>query len=217
MAVENGEEGKQSVVEAYQAIGYALTCWAYVEQSLVVVLARAVTHTVVFKDGAFMHDGMANTLFFAVDNYRPRMMMVDAAVLAVLGDRHPELKQDWEKLRKRADRSSLKRNELAHRMVVNVGGDYKGVRPALKRAMGDHRPDNPRSTNDILDLAESFRSLSRDLAAFGGRLSEPYDVRDRVLKMVNAQLVNYELNEPEEALRVKAILADRHGINPQTD
>src|SRR5579863_3753592 len=107
----------------YHEIGFALQQWSAVEWALETIVVRCA------------HDGPAGMSlaigFLAVDNFRTRLLFVDALFKHRFG-RNRELADRWKRIHKRLGELSLKRNQIAHRRPVRLEGAPSGERFGLE-------------------------------------------------------------------------------------
>jgi hypothetical protein len=150
----------------YAAIGEAITEWSHVEDGLYMILQRCVA--------APDHRTTA-AAFYAVDAFRTRLAMTDAAVSYHFGQSH-ELQAHipaWEKLYKAIDKRARKRNELAHHQVLVTANEPEKRRYTLIPALLDpHSPLDKKLDRPGLHISELqirvkvFQLLSRRITDF---------------------------------------------------
>ena len=145
----------------YAAIGEAITEWAHIDDALYMVLHRCL------QPADHM---LVAAAFYAVDAFRTRLAMADAVVrYRLAGSQHVA---DWEKLRRRINRKSRKRNELAHYQVLIDPQAPEGKRYKLVPALLD--PTTPRiglepiglHLNELRYRSKVFKALFRMLTTF---------------------------------------------------
>jgi hypothetical protein len=113
------DPAEEKFVELYTAIGRALSAWSWVEEGLCQIYT-----TVIFERSTLTAPlpaiGHAQASFWAIESFRAKLNVVDAALK--MRCRHlPETLKLWSILYKRAREKNNKRNDLAHGTVMNLG------------------------------------------------------------------------------------------------
>jgi hypothetical protein len=153
-------------VEAfYAALGRAITQWAAVEYGL------KETYHASLGDVSFW---MCSAVFYAVDSFRAKLQMVDAAVKMAT----PQRLQDWQKLHARIEAKATIRNKLAHFTVINFPQGKSGRRINLRPNIFDprHLPINSKRPmggyflQDLEAIPGQFSSLAHALENFAARV-----------------------------------------------
>jgi hypothetical protein len=127
----------------YAAIGQAITEWSQVENHLFTVLEMSL------KPANHMLSAAA---FYAVDNFRAKLGMVDAVVqLALVGS--PQLPK-WDVIMRALSKKSKKRNDLAHHQVLFNRTKKEGKRYLLRPAVMDPHAPSVFAENQGLYLNE---------------------------------------------------------------
>jgi hypothetical protein len=158
----------------YAALGKALTQWQRIEENLAIIFA-----SVAGSHG--LPDMAANAAFHAVLNFNTKLAMTDSALkmksfLSTLerapGASDPMIDQ-WDTLKKRAERRAKRRNELAHFGMAFDRAGAPGNRYTLQPSAIDMRAwmlsagkPPTRYTRDLTDQGNSFESLGLDLSLF---------------------------------------------------
>lgn len=99
----------QDKLNMMAAVGYALTKWGGVEDSMALIFAGAIGSD---------RPHICATVFFAVASIEARLKMLDAAMTARFAADHVSLSK-WVHLKNRIGRRRKRRNELAHGQVIS--------------------------------------------------------------------------------------------------
>jgi hypothetical protein len=155
------EPTDQQMVAFFGRIGKAVAAWQFIESLIVIIFVRAI--------GAGNLDALAGG-YYASTGFATRLKMVDAAVK---GSHFSDpLKARWAKLWRKINDKSLRRNKLAHSVVVFMpsrGAEDRQLFLATKF-------DWPRPTtfgqrniitqSDLEDMIKVFDELHRELTLF---------------------------------------------------
>jgi hypothetical protein len=159
--------GSEELSELYKSIGFALAQWQFVEASLGRLL------TVLLRN----QNGAANSAFFAVDSFRSKMEMVNAAANVGLMMNEPML-NEWNTLFKRLDAHRSTRNNLAHFSVV-IRGELKSSKHVyyleptwfdLSNLFDDTAPRY--HFNDVKNMGYQFDVTSREIETFTKKVED---------------------------------------------
>lgn len=163
-------------VEFYAALGRAMDDWQLVEISLCNLFATTLRTP---------DERVAAEVFYSVQNFRDKLSMVDASVKFVFWG-HRDLLPKWEKLRKKVDRRSKRRNTIVHAHTWSEHiGDGKmerrlGPQLALTRYL-DAQSSPQKHFISIKQMNEAGRSFR----AVGIRLKEfNDDIRDLLIRNI---------------------------------
>ena len=169
------DEDETGRAEYQRAIGEAVDNWQLVEMGLCGVFA-----TVIRSPDA----RIAGEIFYAVQNFRDKLAMVDAAVKFTLW-RNEAILPAWAKLNKDAERQSRRRNAIVHRHTwsehIGDGVLSRKLGPpmTLSRVLGTEDSDQ-KAFIDVKQLREasaSFLTIAQRARAFDD------DVRGLLLRL----------------------------------
>lgn len=158
-------------VAFYHEIGRAVTEWAHVEISLCFVFRAC------FDEKQVKTAGNA---FFAVENFRSKLALVEAAMASAFPD-SPHL-ATWRTLAAQAQRNAALRNRIAHGIVVI----YPTSNPGKRLIITSWNADTPKRSilpagalgiKDVYTAARHFTLLSNRLLNLASVLigrQEPY-------------------------------------------
>ena len=165
--------------EFYAQLGKCISVWAAVEMSLVTLF------------NACMHGSdvdVASAVYHAVENFRSRLGMIDAALSVVLnGD---DLLKEWAGVLGVADKprkkglfhkitsASQKRNHLAHYTVMHLTAVKKPpsiylretlLKPSSRAGFSSRRPTGGYYVTDLRHIHRQFVELSKAIRDFRDR------------------------------------------------
>jgi hypothetical protein len=114
----NTDNPSELTEQMFASIGAAITRWSFVEEQLSRLLSVCIGGVVIRDDAVieFIDVWNAMWIYYAVDNFRPRLQIVNAAFTSHVrgAAAEQELTAEWAKLSKKANDLSLERNKLAH-------------------------------------------------------------------------------------------------------
>lgn len=138
----------------YYELGLTITQWASVE--------NAFQH--VFTSSFKTYDAALALSFNAIENFRSKLLVAEAAFSVNLNKaQYFEWQGLYNKLRKRSQR----RNQLAHRFVLNRPLEKPGRRIVL---LEKHSWSDPIGVRDMVLLRYAFFGLSNQLLNFADRI-----------------------------------------------
>lgn len=155
-------------------LGHGITQWAHVESALGVIAAHRFSKP---------NYNLALTGFLSIENFRSKLQYVDAIV-----QQHglpDDEKKNWATLKDRCLRVSKKRNNLAHKWVIENASGKSGRRLLLVGSLSALNPPKSRKKRyagaiglrDVAGYRSDFFALMAELANFDARLSgrkEPF-------------------------------------------
>lgn len=162
-------EGEE-VEEFYAALGRAISQWAHVEYGL-----KEVYHACLGGVSFWM----CSAVFYAVENFRSKLRMVDTAVrMATPGTK---LLEDWQKkggLYARLNAKNAIRNNLAHFTVITFSNAKVGHRINLRPNIFDPKnlpiknkgPTGGYFLKDLQAIPGQFSPLAHSLENFAARI-----------------------------------------------
>lgn len=161
------------------AIGTAITQWAHLESSL------AETFFISLKS---RRRGAVLAAFFAVENFRSKLAMVDAAVKASV--RTKKEFAAWKAISRRITKVATKRNHLAHYQILielgNAAGSRVLVRPNIFDPFGAPRkgtfPEIGYRLVDMQNIQRDISAVRTTLENFNSRLSGRPELPDTFLE-----------------------------------
>ncbi|WP_196233026.1 hypothetical protein [Sphingomonas segetis] len=195
--------------QMFAAVGRAITQWSFVEYELCKLLAVGIGGAVYEKTMTrpFIESWTAIWLFYAVENWRSRLQLVDGALTAHLHQATcaDELKAEWATLSDKANDLARKRNKLAHWFVLpaqrtGTGADYEPIAPArLCPPYGSPsyyqatRLTNPKkqalTEKQVNELATAFHALERKVRDFTHKVARTQELRDRHVRLALDRLI----------------------------
>jgi hypothetical protein len=170
----------QDKLNIMAAVGYALTKWGGIEDSMALMFGGAVG-----SDRPYI----CATVFFSVASIEARLKMLDAAMTARFAADKVVLSK-WILLKNRIGRRRKRRNELAHGQVISYflqskyDGTYLIPYFAITKVLsqytiaahkGEQLPDllkmqTKYSLSDVQCVGNAFESLNRQLSILYGEL-----------------------------------------------
>lgn len=157
----------------YEAVGSAISRWAFIELQLYQVFAVCLTLTALQPGGGFSVDNrIPNAVLDSIEGFRGKLNMIDAAMLAALtglDDQAVVLLRDWAVLRDKVNGLHWNRNALAH---WTARREAKADGTTVKAYIAPHpfaSNDHPGATKtDIDQWAASFRETGIKLSELAG-------------------------------------------------
>lgn len=215
----------------FAAVGRAITQWSFVEYELAKFFTLAIgagAVTIDFLDEpVFVADKAANAAFYAIENWRTKLQVVDAAVLAYPHDTadRDALARKWGKLSDKANKLARRRNRLAHWFVLPAQHTGTGERsepiapPRLCPPYGSPRyyaatgfvakPELFLTVKQVLDLERAFCLLAAALREFFNELVRDAELSGRDARLaLDRLLLDERLDPPLQAAiaRVRSML-----------
>ena len=146
-------------------LGSAITSWAEIEGGIAQVLLSITRDPVAVGVG-----------FLGIENFRSKLKFADSIVELKL-KKKPELLSKWRELRERIERSSWRRNKIAHCIlwpdIANKAGrryslvDWLSPRVKNVRQKVEDRPlKGALYLKDVSDIKTEFSALAVDLSNF---------------------------------------------------
>jgi hypothetical protein len=179
----------------YTAMGSAISTWAVIEIQLYQIFAVSTSLTILQPGGGFsIGSTTAYAVLDAVDSFRGKLLMIDAALTSALQDPDAdaiEILNLWASERAKLSGLQGNRNKLAHWTAAQTfrnGARHKVklVPPALSQKSG---ADHPGCTEtDIREWQSTFESGAKRLAALCERLAAHRGLQHRFLLQVASQV-----------------------------
>lgn len=148
----------------YFHLGFAITRWANIEESLIALLCESFGDE---KSGKILIKG-----FFSIENFRSKLAFVDALLAPRVTDAfHLE---EWGKLMERISRASTKRNKLAHHRVLAFARAKAGRRYGLASSFELKKTDAHESDaiciSELVSFQAEFDAVYEAVMQFSHRL-----------------------------------------------
>jgi hypothetical protein len=185
---------------ALAAVGSAITQWGQFEDHLCDLFAVCLAPSEAWDTGYGIFDlRTTSAVFFAVENFRSKLAMVNVAFAAIMEDvaDPADLPDRWRKIHDKARQLSKRRNRLAH---WSVGYTRSGalLRPAARspahsKVRGHSHLDLRRLEYAFGLLAGRCFDLTRDLAAHP-------ELHSRFASLVARQMKNDARRHNQSAL-----------------
>lgn len=203
--------------QMFALVGRAITRWSFVEEDLCQVFSVCTSIICARPRGGieFLDSHVSMSVFFAVENFRANLGLVDAAVtsrLAMSGEREGEMAAEWSRLKDKIRKLSLKRNKLAHWTVLPAF-QYEGLRPArLVPPIGSpayYRETGWRSTSATLrplhleHLERAFWLVGKKVRDFASRLARNEALFDRYAQLLARQMESLDRTDPTRAEQIR--------------
>lgn len=161
----NTQADKKAADEFYAILGRAVTAWQWAEMGLFMVFDRAI--------GSNTSGKVVSAAFFSIVNFKARLDMTNAAMLALLED-HEVMLRDWIKLYEKIGAKSTIRNKLTHYDVFfHVTSNDAHSLFLAPNAFHFHqtrkhysKEPNRFDINYIAQAEDSFVKLAKEIIAF---------------------------------------------------
>ena len=221
MAVSNTRS--EMTEQMFAQIGSAITQWSFVEEQLSRLMAVCLGSAVLKRVGAieFIEVWSAMWIYYAIDNFRSRLQLVDAALTAHLHQAgvEEELRAEWDRLSLKAGRLARKRNRLAHWTVLpaqptGTGAEHEPIAPprllppigspGWYRETGINRGKLSLTAVQIGHLERAFHILCGKIRDFTHKVAGTEELRDRVARRALDRLLilgRLDQNLREELIR----------------
>jgi hypothetical protein len=113
-----GPTPEEMTEQMFAAVGRAITQWSFLEAQLSQLFAVCTGAAVLKRDNhiQFIENWTSMWTFYAVENFRSRLQVVDAALFAHVyrAQAEDDLRSEWGKLSLKTQKLARKRNKLAH-------------------------------------------------------------------------------------------------------
>jgi hypothetical protein len=216
------DKGSIETAQMFEMIGRAITGWSFVEERLSAIFMVCTTDVVARPEGGldFGEVSVSQAVFFAVESFRGKLNLVDAAVSARLheGDQWAlDLNAEWRRLHDKARKLSLKRNKLAHYTVL-PGHDFddRTISPRLVPPYGSpgyYRETGVRSGAKTLKLLhlthleQAFHLLQSRLRDFAYRLARQDELFELHVQRLARRIRAHSKTDPQRAEKLRLMLA----------
>lgn len=219
--VENDRE-LSATEQMFALVGRAITQWSFVEQALSNIFTVCVTPCPSRPDGitSFIDFQVPTAIFYSVENFRGKLGLVDAALLARVYGREAwaqEIRSQWAKLHEKTRKLSLKRNRLAHWTVVPAFQDddeFKESRlmppygsPGWWDETGAAPPGHTLKPLHVNHLCIAFCLMEERLRAFSKRLAQSPELSDRYDQLTARLIRSHDRLNPTRGERIRHHLA----------
>lgn len=206
----------------FALIGRAITRWSFVEEDLSRIFMVCTGDVVAKADGSldFGTCGVHSAAFYAVESFRGKLSLVDAAIGSYVSwavNSRGAVKAEWAKLREKARKLSLKRNRLAHYMVLPGYDLDDGVipprlvppigSPGFYRETGINPGKNTLHLEHIRHMETAFCLLSDKLSDFCFRLARNEELFDIYAQKVARRIRVHSREGPRRAEVIRYFLS----------
>lgn len=180
-----------SISEMYQAIGCAISQWTRVEIQLYQIFSICLSLTVMQKGGGFSIGSPAPAAVLdAIDGFRPKLMMIDAALRTSLGN-DPESKvilNEWADEKTSVNGLHGNRSKLAH-WTVSQHFNHRGPdRVLLTPPPYSSRQHNGVMRSDVLRWEQNFEDAVARLGRIVERLTRHAVLQRRHVEQMASQV-----------------------------
>lgn len=215
------DKGRLETARMFEMIGRAITGWSFVEERLSVIFMVCTADVAARPEGGLDFDEVSvpQSVFFAVESFRGKLNLVDAAVSTRLHERDRwaiELNTEWRRLYEKTRKLSLKRNKLAHYTVL-PGHDYddQTIAPRLVPPYGS--PGYYRETGispgtqtlkllHLTHLEQAFYLLEGKLRDFAYRLASQEELFELYVQRLARRVQAHSKHDPDRAEKLKIAL-----------
>jgi len=197
----------------FALIGRAINRWSFVEEELSHLFMVCMGEVIADPEGGMDYgSAVHSTVFYAVENFRGKLTLIDAALAAYVNWPDVErerIKDDWSRLREKARKLSLRRNKLAH-FTVLPGYDLEDrtIPPQLLPPIGspgywkETGPRGGRSTiltNHLVHLIRAFCILEERIKEFSFALARDEALFDKYAEQVVRRIRTHSRRDPKRA------------------
>jgi hypothetical protein len=209
--------------QMFALVGRAITQWSFVEEALSNIFKICVAPSVARRAGiSYLDSGVPMAIFYALESFRPRLTILDAALLARLhgtGTSVTELREEWARLKEKTRKLSRRRNRLAHWTVVPGFEDEEEYwEPRLAPAYGS--PAWWTSTADpawsdslkplhVEHMRRAFCIIDERLRGFATRLALSPELSERFDRLTVRQIRSLDRLNPTRAERIRREIASQ--------
>ncbi len=220
--MDNTDKGRIETEKMFALIGRAITRWSFVEERLGAIFMVCTSDVAAYPDGGlnFMDASVPQAVFYAVESFRGKLNLVDAAMSSHL--HQPEqwagdLKAEWARLREKTRKLSLRRNKLAHYTVL-PGHDYEDITisprlvppfgsPGYYRETGLQPGKQTLKLLHLDHLEHAFCLLEDKLRDFAYRLARQEELFDIYAHRLVRRIQTHSRQDPTRAARLKLALS----------
>lgn len=215
--------------QMFATIGRAITQWSFVEKELSRLLGVCLGGATFTKrpGGTVIAPGAtaAIFLFYAVENWRSRLQLVDASIEAhfMRSKAAEELTGEWAKISDKANDLARKRNKLAHWFVLpaqrtGTGAEHEPIAaarlfppygsPNYYRETGLNPPGKSLNEKQVKELGAAFHQLEKRLRTFIEKVAGNQELRDRDARRALDQLILDGRLDPHLAISLRRLLGE---------
>jgi hypothetical protein len=209
--------------QMFALVGQAITEWTFVEERLSNVFMVCFSSVPAYPDSglSFGNSAVQTAIFFSVENFRGKLGLVDAALMARVYGQEPweiETRAEWLKLHRKVQRLSRKRNRLAHWTVLPAH-EYEKLHaarllppigsPAYYREMGIRPKGDVLSPLHVSHMIKSFRMLSERLYEFAHCLARQEGLTVRYAEQMARLIDTHERMDPKRAALIRHAITQR--------
>ena len=217
------DKGEQATEQMFALVGRAITRWSFVENELCSIFMVCTSDVVPMRHGLdFGECAVPNAVFYSVENFRGKLALIDAALGAYVRkweDWEMAIHADWTKLREKTRKLSLRRNRLAHYMVLPGfdDGDDDLARPprlvppygspAFMRETGLRPGKLTLSPQHVSHLEYAFFLLEKKLKEFAYRLASQEELFDLYVERLTRRTDSHCRRDPSRAERLRRAIS----------
>lgn len=220
--MDETDKGRLETRQMFQSVGRAITRWSFVEERLGAIFMVCTSDVVADQEGGldFGEASVPQAVFYAVESFRGKLNLVDAAVSTKLnepGEWATELKIEWGRLRDKTRRLSLKRNKLAHYTVLpGYDCDSRTISPRLVPPYGSPGYYQETGTGPgaktlrllhLSHLDQAFGLLESRLRDFAYRLARQEELFDIYAQRVARRIQTHCRQDPKRGERLKLAIS----------
>jgi hypothetical protein len=211
--------------QMFALVGRAITEWSFVEQALCNIFVICVTPCPSRPDPeggriSMLDSAVPTAVFYSVENFRGKLGMVDAALLARVsetGDWAKQIRATWARYQDKTRKLSLKRNRLAHWTVAPAfqdGEDYRQPElmppygsPGWWSETGANPPGNKLKPLHVEHLCQAFTGIEQRLRGFAKHLAEHPRLSDKYDRLTVRLIRTHDRLNPSRGERIRRDLA----------
>lgn len=224
--MDDDDKASAATEQMFAAVGRAITQWSFAEHALCnIFIACSSASSSRIGQGedegftSWIDHQVPTAVFHSVENFRGKLNLIDAALLARIPDYEPwgsELREDWAKLREKARKLSLKRNRLAHWTVIPAFADEQFFDAKLMPPYGSpgwwretaFRPaGNALTRSEVQHLEQAYCLLEERLRRFWSKLAQCQGLSDKYDQLTVRLVRSHDRLNPNRAERIRRDLS----------
>lgn len=227
LAMDQDNKAEAATEQMFAAVGRAITQWSFAEHALcnIFIACSAASSSRIAQDDdddgstSWIDHQVPTAVFHSVENFRGKLKLIDAALLARVPDYEPwgiELREDWARLREKARKLSLKRNRLAHWTVIPAVADETFYDAKLMPPYGSpgwweetaFRPaGNSLTRSQVEHLEYAYYLLEIRLRGFWRKLAQSRELSDKYDQLTVRLVRSHDRLNPNRGERIRRDLA----------
>lgn len=205
----------------FALVGRAITQWSFVEERLCSIFTVCTSIVAARPNSGieYLDSQVPMEIFYSIENFRSKLGLVDAALtsrISMSSPRADDVLVEWGRLKDKTRKLSLKRNKLAHWMVLPAF-DYEHLHPArlvppygspgFYRATGLSPEKYTLKPEHIRHLELAFYLLSEKLRGFVQSLARREELFERYVQLQERLLHSLDRTDPTRAERLRRALS----------